>query len=251
MHVMITAHLDSPVVGALSLLDGPLAWAMVQHKLSLNMALPPMTDTWAPDFKLPLATWHKNGYWGWCVSSPVGEPVHYTQVEFRRRPPVGPMATYTTVKEHHSGLGPLKARNVVASATWYEQVSWYADITYQPRLEELLSYITHLGARHRNGMGHVTRWEITDAPTGAWQDRPLPDPQGRMMRVRAPLLASDRKDSVCLEFLVDNVTRMGCGTRMIRGTTHRWMCMGNCRGVCSTRGLGIGRRVKNGGKNKV
>ena len=96
------------------------------------------------------------------------------------------MAAYTQAKEHHSGLGPMKARNVILAATWHHTIQWNADVEDEARVRQLLAHITHLGARHRNGHGHITRWHITAGPEDGWQDRPLPNPHGTMMRTRAP-----------------------------------------------------------------
>ncbi len=186
MHATITAHLDTPVVGDVPILDGPLAWAAWQQAVKDGEDVPPITDEHAHDFPLPLDTWKMRGHWGWCVSAPITEPAHHSAVEIRRKPPAPPLALYSTAKEHHTGLGPLKARNVTLAATHHPTIMWHADVTDQKQLEQLLGHITHLGARHRNGFGHVTHWEITTGPEDGWKQRPLPDPDGALMRVRAP-----------------------------------------------------------------
>ncbi|WP_244280434.1 hypothetical protein [Corynebacterium liangguodongii] len=182
----ITARLSTPVVGRVGPLDGPLAWAAWQHAAAAGETLDPITDDQCPDFDLPLARWEQDGYWGWCVSNPIGEPVHHSAVEIRRRPASTAMAAYTQAREHHTGLGPLKARNVTLAATHYTTISWHATITDRARLDTLLGHITHLGGRHRNGYGRVAGWEVQPGPAGGWRKRPLPAEGGRVMRVRAP-----------------------------------------------------------------
>lgn len=180
---LITAHLDTPVIGEPPILDGPLAWAAaITHPDP-----PPITPDCAPDFDLPLGRWEQDGFWGWQVSRPHAEMVHHSTVESRRRPAVGPMARYTTARDHHAGLGPMKARNTVLAAAHATRITWHAVVTDSDLLHQLLGHITHLGARHRDGYGHVARWETSpsDDPDG-WRDRPMPDPDGQVMRVRAP-----------------------------------------------------------------
>lgn len=186
MDVTITAHLDTPVIGELGPLDGPLSWASWQDRLARGLPVEELTDDHAPDFPLPLARWEAAGTWGWRVSSPIGAPRHFSTHETRRRPATTAMAAFTTAREHHSGLGPMKARNVVLSQTHHTTIGWHAQTTDRAELERLLALITHLGARHRDGKGHVTRWEITPGPAGGWRDRPLPAAGGRLMRPRAP-----------------------------------------------------------------
>lgn len=186
MHATITAHLDTPVIGTIGPLDGPLAWAAWQLAEARGDDLAPITDTHVPDFPLPLHRWERAGYWGWRVSNPITTPVHHSSVEIRRKPATGPMAIYTQAREHHVGLGPMKARNVTLAATHHPTVVWHAHVTDVDALHEHLEHITHLGARHRNGHGHVTHWDVVDGPVDGWQDRPLPHPQGTLQRVRAP-----------------------------------------------------------------
>lgn len=174
MHATITAHLDAPIIGPPPILDGPLAWAWVQLEQAAGRTLPPITDTECPDADLPLGRWQHAGTWGWRVSAPAGDPAHHTAVEIRRKPAVIPMARYAPDREHHSGLGPMKARNTTLAATWYSTLSWHAEVTDRADLEALLSAITHLGGRHRNGFGHVTSWTVDDGPADGWSRRPMP-----------------------------------------------------------------------------
>lgn len=65
----------------------------------------------------------------------------------------------------------------------------YQEITADALLD-LLGDVTHLGARHRNGFGHVQKWEVTPPvmPNFYWHDyRPMPVPDGPVLRrPRAP-----------------------------------------------------------------
>lgn len=186
MHATITAHLSTPVIGRVGPLDGPLAWAAWQDAAATGQTIPPISDEHAHDFDLPLARWEKDGYWGWRVSNPITTPTHHSALEVRRKPASQAMAAYTTAREHHTGLGPTKARNVTLATTYYDTITWHADITNEDHLEHLLGHITHLGARHRNGLGRVTHWDITPGPEDGWRQRPMPTPGGQVMRVRAP-----------------------------------------------------------------
>lgn len=186
MHATITAHLDTPTIGKIGMLDGPLAWAAWQDAEQRKEPTPPITDTYVHDYDLGLEKWSIGGYWGWCISTPILAPQHYSSAEFRRRPPATPLGIYTKDREFHTGLGPLKARNVTLSTEHHQTISWNAHIADPERISQLLAHITHLGARHRNGYGHVTHWEITQGPTDGWGNRPLPNPGGMLMRVRAP-----------------------------------------------------------------
>lgn len=182
----IRAHLDTPIIGELSPLDGPTSWAFWQKSVRDNLPLTDITPEECPDFDLPFETWQRGDYWGWCVSDAIYTPGHYSATEIRRRPATGPMAAFTAAREHHHGLGQLKARNVTIGTTHAAHVDYYAEVTDLDLLRELIGIITHLGARHRNGFGHVTRWEVSDALPGMWQQRPMPSTSGRMMRTRAP-----------------------------------------------------------------
>lgn len=185
--VTVSATLDTPVIGEVNPLDAVLSWAAWQEAEATGVDLPPISDEHIHDFDLPLAKWQHYGFWGWCTSAPILTPTHYSSVEIRRRPPTGPMAIYTNAREHHSGLGPLKARNTTLQATHYGQIMWHVEATDEQRLIELLTMCTHIGARHRNGFGHVTQWATAPGPVDGWKQRPMPTTTGgRMMRVRAP-----------------------------------------------------------------
>lgn len=182
----ITAHLDTPIIGKLGPLDGPVAWAYAQKAMREGLPMEDITPEYCPDFPLPFAQWERGEYWGWCVSAAEYEPQHFSSTEIRRKPASAAMAAYTNAREHHNGLGPMKARNATLGTEYAPQVVWYADVTDKPLLEELLAHITHLGARHRNGFGHVTHWTIQPAEEDTWQQRPMPATTGRVMRTRAP-----------------------------------------------------------------
>ena len=65
-------------------------------------------------------------------------------------------------------------------------------------LEDLLRMVTHLGARHRNGQGHVATWDIDEGgDVDAWRRRPMPSQAGPVMGIRAPYWHPSRR-SPCL-----------------------------------------------------
>ena len=181
--VRVTAHLDTAVVGEVPLLDGPLSWAAAMT----HPDPPPMSAEFAADFDLPLGRWEMRGFWGWQVSRPHPMVVHHSSVESRRRPAVDVMPLFSTARDHHAAMGPMKARNTVLASTHIAEVCWDAVVTDVDELCRLLSHVTHLGARHRDGFGHVTRWEISESSDrDGWMDRPLPADDGPVLRVRAP-----------------------------------------------------------------
>lgn len=186
MDMRITAKLDTPTIGRIGPLDGPLAWAWIQRAIQAGKPIPQMADDYAFDAPLPLATWHRDGYWGWCVSEPHLNPVHHSATEIRRKPATQPMALYSNAREHHHGLGPMKARNTIVPTTYHHTISWDAAVTNETELRNLLGLITHLGARHRNGYGHITHWHIKPGAPGGWQARKFPAEVGPVERVRAP-----------------------------------------------------------------
>lgn len=173
-HLTITAHLDTPIIGEIPILDGPLAWAWFQLEMAAGRNVDPITDDTAPDAQLPFERWDTAGTWGWCVSAPISTAEHYTAVEIRRKPAVIPMAHHSKDREHHAGLGPMKARSATLAAAWHPEIVWHADVTDRSDLEALLAATTHLGGRHRNGFGHVRAWTVDDGPTDGWKDRPMP-----------------------------------------------------------------------------
>ena len=190
--VTITATLGSiglPGARGADILDGPLAWAYATRAIGRGDRLPAMRNDLPPvDFPLPLDTWQDRDTWGWCVSRAHPDIAAHTAVQVRRKPATGPMARYATDAKHHAGLGPYKARDTTLTGTVARTVSWDALATDLDDLGDLLGHVTHLGARHRNGQGHVLAWTITPTnDTEAWRDRPMPDPAGaHTMRPRAP-----------------------------------------------------------------
>lgn len=194
----ITAVLTAPIVGLVEqdiMLDGPLAWAAWQDAERRGMQTPPITPTECADFALPLARWDMHGTWGWCVSSPRYEVVRHTAIQTRRKPATREMARFTTEREHHSGLGPYKARDVTRSAAWVTSIAWDAHVTDDSRLEALLALVSHLGAERRVGHGRVAEWITTPCEPDSWQARPLPTP-GTSGAFRAPYWHPSRRITV-------------------------------------------------------
>ncbi|MDU1580838.1 hypothetical protein [uncultured Cutibacterium sp.] len=175
----VTARLDSTAVGLdtwQTPLDGPLSWAWAMRARGRGDDIPPAPTmhTDAPDFPLPLGRWDFDGWWGWRTSrAHVDHPVH-TAVEMRRKPATGPMTVWTRAAKHHTGLGPMKARNVVRSAVACTEVWWDVDQTDFEDLVDLLTHVTHIGARHNAGAGHVVSWTVDRDVEGDWTDRDWP-----------------------------------------------------------------------------
>ena len=188
--VTITARLGSTWIPGRSAdcLDGPLAWAFVTRALSHGYTLEPLrNDTEPPDFPLPLDTWERGGAWGWKASRALPDVIAYTAVQVRRKPATLPMSRYAPDKKHHSGLGPYKARDATLSGVVAPTISWHAVATNRGDLEDLLRHVTHLGARHRNGLGEVLNWTVEPGAADGWQDRPMPAVDGPLLlRPRAP-----------------------------------------------------------------
>jgi hypothetical protein len=189
IHLRVVAELSTPCIGVDSypmMLDGPLAWAYAQRELAAGRRMPPMTAAYAPDFPLPLQRWEEGGTWGWCTSRSHLDVTSHTVVEVRRKPALEAAVRYGTDRKWHIGTGPYKARDTQIPATWVQRASWDVEATDRADLEDLLGLVTHLGARHRNGYGAVRTWTVTDGTAGAWRDRPMPDPNGAPIGIRAP-----------------------------------------------------------------
>lgn len=188
--VVITAYPDEPLIDIDRhpvMLDGPLSWAAAMRMHHRGEPCPPLTREHVPDLELPLARWHIEPTWGWCCSAATYETAARTATQLRRKPATAPMARYTTEKRHHLALGPHKARDTTVPATWARSLTWHANTTNQPLLEELLNLITHIGRNHAAGYGRIARWEVhPGTDENAWRNRPLPDPQGKPQGVRAP-----------------------------------------------------------------
>lgn len=196
--VVVVAHLSTAVVGFDTHpphLDAPVSWGAYQaHRADHGVdALPPMTDDAAVDFALPLATWERDGTWGWACSRAHYEPLGYTNGATRRRPATDEMARYTSAAKHHLSAGPMKARDTPLPATLIDSVSWFALADPEP-LRVLLDRVWSLGRLGRHGHGRIARWEVTPHDDrDAWADRVFPDPDGRVQGVRAPYHHATRK----------------------------------------------------------
>jgi len=189
IHLRITAVMSTPTVGVdthPSLLDGPLYWAFAQRAKSRGGRMAPTSRAFAPDLPLPLAKWERGDAWGWCVSRAHYEAASHTALEVRRKPEVPAMVRFGADRKMHIGTGPWKARDSLIPVAWMPEIWWDADVTDPDDLEDLLRLITHIGARHRAGSGQVAQWSVNPGPIDGWRDRPMPDPSGRPMSIRAP-----------------------------------------------------------------
>ncbi len=174
----VTAHLDSAAVGLdtwATPLDGPLSWAFAMRALGRGEDIPPTptVSTPAADFPLPLKRWERGGWWGWRSSRAHFDSPTHISIEVRRKPATGPMSVWTRDARHHTGLGPMKARNVTRSAI-------------------VTSH--HVVGRGAVGPGRPGRPPgLRDAPGGAPQCRLRPrvplDPRSDPRRLERPRLA--------------------------------------------------------------
>lgn len=176
------------------MLDGPLAWAYAQRALARGEELAPITPDYAQDFPLPLERVDVADTWVWATSRATLDVQLRTAVEIRRRPAVAAMAKYATDRAYHAGLGPYKARDVTLPAELISTAVWHVLATDRQDLESLLKLTTHLGARHRNGLGRVRKWVIREDPDReAWRDRPMPSDDGQRVAIRAPYWHETRR----------------------------------------------------------
>lgn len=203
--LVVTARLAEPVVTTADMIvgDGPLQWAAYLAARDAHAVLPPLSHGHPPiDFALPVATWalpapagtHPsllNGdglVWGWAVSRADWQPVAWTTAHTRKVPPVKEHARYTQDRRFHAALGPHKARNVPHPAAWADAIRWRLLGRPEP-LVELLLRLKGLGRLTRHGWGRIHSLRVEPDPQGrdGWRDRPLPDPDGRVMEsARAP-----------------------------------------------------------------
>lgn len=196
----VTAHLDTLMIEPTGMfgLDGPLAWGFVERAKAHQHKLPPLTPQFAPDFPLPLSRHDETDPWVWCTSQAHFDPAALVTVNVRRKPATQAMARYSDASKHHVGLGPYKARDMILPGMATPTVHWDILCTDTDELQDLLSYITHLGPRRRNGFGHITSWTIDTIPDPhAWTDRPMPHTDGtRIEQVRAPYWHHTRRAPV-------------------------------------------------------
>lgn len=210
--VTVTARLAEPVIGLDTnpmALDGPLSWCAAQAALAAGETLPPVRKDWMVDFALPVATWtatpSRSGVdprllaadgasvWGWACSQAMYTVDGYTAVHMRRRPATLEMSRYSRDRKHHAGLGVMKARDVVLPATVVTAIHWHA-LADPDALAEFLTHLTHVGrvTGHGNGRVHT----VTVAPArdrDGWRNRPMPDPAGGEVGIRAPYYHFSRR----------------------------------------------------------
>jgi len=203
----VRAILAEPIVttDALLMLDGPVAKGAYYLYIREHgrYSLPPIAEE-AVDFELPFATWTRPApegarlhpsllnargeVWGWCVSRAEADWICETKVEVRKRPPIGEFARYTDAKDHHTSLGPMKAKDVAFPARVAWELRWYA-LGDRDAVAHLLSLVPGLGKLCHHGWGYVERWIVE--PMGPqerdrWMARHFPASGGRVMGVRAP-----------------------------------------------------------------
>jgi len=203
--VRVTVTLADPIVGIPRdpmHLDGPVSRAAFLAASSRGLRLPPMGE-WVHDFQLPFATWTApctrsdpdprllaadgQSVWGWACSA-----AHYTVLRHivayvRRRPALEEMARWCTDRKHHISLGPRRAANIPNQGAWVQTITWWA-LADKPRLEKLLTRLTHLGRMARHGWGRILTTKVEEDPKAVhlWRLRDMPDPAGQIATIRAP-----------------------------------------------------------------
>jgi CRISPR type IV-associated protein Csf3 len=178
----ITAHMAEPVVtiGDGIHLDGLLAWSAWQRanrRSSAANPIPPITDTDAADFALPLASWEFGGQWGWCASAAQWpEQTLITGDHVRRKPPQEQYLRLTKAASYDVGVGTAKAMNKPIQQRFARSIEWFA-LGLPGEVAELLQPVTHIGKLAGHGHGAVLRWEVT-VQTKDWSIQRA----GRLMR---------------------------------------------------------------------
>ena len=189
----VVAHLSTPIIGVdrcALMLDAPLSWAWMSRAKGRGERIPPITQTYAPDFPLPLARCDEYDPWIWCSSAGVLDVAAWTGVQVRRKPAVQEMARFSPDRRHHVGLGPYKARDTTLAAVLARSITWEIDCIDQADMEDLLGHVTNLGGRHRNNFGRVERWDIsTSRAIEGWRARPMPPDEA----ARAPYWHPSRR----------------------------------------------------------
>ena len=178
----ITAHMSDPVVtiGDGVHIDGQLSWAAwkrAERRSHAGNPIPPLTNTEAADFALPLATWEFGGQWGWCASAAQWpDQTLVSGDHVRRKPPHEQYVRLTKAVSYDVGVGPAKAMNKPVQTRFARQIVWYA-LGLPGEVEELLRDVTHIGKLAGHGHGRVLRWEV-DVQADDWSIMR----NGRLMR---------------------------------------------------------------------
>jgi hypothetical protein len=172
-------------------LDGPLSWgAYLEYVREHGDDLPPLSGPWAMDFDLPLARWTcppaggedarlltaDGELWGWCCSAAVVDWVAQGRHDLRKRPALEAMRRYTGARSHHTGLGPMKAKDISFPTLLAFEIEWYA-LGDRDAVARLLGRVHHLGKLSRHGLGRVLRWTVEPMEVDWSIER-----EGRLMR---------------------------------------------------------------------
>lgn len=184
----VVAEMSEPVVyyGDGMHMDGILAWAKYMGLPREDRTeIPPITESWAWDFDLPLSTWsvpsvtaehvddrlfvnrprvrdgHKEGaLWGWKASAVHAEWLCQDRYAIRKRSELEQMVRYTTSPSVNLGAGQQKATNLLLPARFATELHWYAvgDIAEVERL--LTTHVRAVGKITTKGPGSVMRWRV-------------------------------------------------------------------------------------------
>lgn len=179
MPLRITAELGEPLVyfdDGLHL-DGLLGHAaMLAYREERGRGVAHCKPGWLGDLELPLARWevpaprpqryhswmltrdHEH-VWGWCASAVEADWRATGKMEIRKKPEVTQMGRWTTAASHVLSSGPLKAYDMALPALLATELRWFARGD-PAAVSALLQRVTHVGKKHRLGMGRVLRWDV-------------------------------------------------------------------------------------------
>jgi hypothetical protein len=160
-------------------LDGILALAVWRALPPQDRELvPPITDSWAVDFDLPLGRWRlpadpevghpqlreaDGAVWGWLATQALNGWQLHRAHEVRKRPAVQELIEWTDTKAYNPGLGPMKSYDLSYPTFWSPRVEWEA--VGQPDAVRVLltQQVYGIGKGCAKGMGRVLRWEVEPA----------------------------------------------------------------------------------------
>lgn len=218
--VRVVAQMVEPVVysGDGLHLDGPVAYGYVRGMSPrARRRMPPISDPWALDFRLPLGRWSRSvalptttderlcergtvetgedgtrtgRVWGWACSAAHADWALRGTAYVRKRPATEEATRWSSDRTWNTGSGRSKARNVPYPTATAREVHWYA-LGDPGALRDLLTFhVRAVGKLTNHGWGRVRRWTV-EPFDGPWEDRRFPVGGGEttglaMAGIRAP-----------------------------------------------------------------